>query len=69
MSGPTTDDQIEAFRTLAASLWARQAHAALGVTWERFLADLGVLTPQDILPAAERPAERDPGQLPGFGPS
>lgn len=57
---------IEEFRQLAARLFARQTHVATGRTWTGFLAEIDVLTPQNILPPADGPAEAAPEALPGF---
>ena len=64
MSGRTTIELIEELRSVAAQLWARQAHEALGLPWEAFLADQGVLSPETILPAAVPRHEADPVPLP-----
>lgn len=66
MSGVTMDEQIAIFRHAAAQLWARQAHTALGVSWERFLEDQGITAPESIRRGREPSQETDPGQLPGF---
>ncbi len=59
---------IEEFRQLAARLFARQTHVAIGRTWTGFLDEIGVLNPQNIVPPADAPGEASPGPLPGFQP-
>lgn len=65
-----SDALIDDLQRAAYALWMQQAHVAAGKSWQLFLAELGVLTPQHLPPPRQRPQEASSGPsgptLPGF---